>query len=146
MPETRDEPMAAAPAPGLAPAEIALARAGATLALAALAALLTAQTVGTTAAALGAALATAAVVAVVWRRWVLRPEGVSLGRAAAAGVLATLAAVSGAAIAGGAGAAVVVDQEARIALLFSVWIVMPVMVAAAVGLAASTRALARRPR
>ena len=121
--------------PGLA----ARRRSGRTLAapaLAVLAGLLTWQMLGEPATALGAALAAGAVAFAVWGRLVVRPEGISYGRAAGVGFAATFAAFFGAAVLGAAGARVSLDADTFGAAFFALLVVLPVMVAAGVGLAA----------
>lgn len=108
-----------------------------------LAALLAFQLLGSALPALGAFLGAGVVAGLAWGPLATRSETHSLGGAAVTGVLALLAAyVVGGLAAGGAGA--LVDHEAAITLLFSFWIVVPVMVGAAVGLALLARLLATR--
>lgn len=137
------ETEAARPAP-LDPRFAVKARLVAALVLAALAALLAWQILGRPLASLGAFLGAGLVGGLAWGPLVLRPSGIALGGAALTGALALVTAYVGAGVIGAGGARVVTDQEAAIALLFSFWIVLPVMVAAGVGLALATRLLAAR--
>ena len=114
-------------------------RMGAVLAgpvLAALAALLTVQMIGEPLAALGAALGAGAIAFALWGRLVVRSEGTSYGRAAGVGFAATFAAFLGAALLGAATSRVPVDRDAVGAGFFALLVVLPVMVAAGIGLAA----------
>jgi hypothetical protein len=105
-------------------------------ALAALAALLTVQMIGEPLAALGAALGAGLVAFLLWGGAVVRPEGISYGRAAGIGFVATFAAFFGAAVLGAATSRVQAGGEAFAAAFFALAVVLPVMVAASVGLAA----------
>lgn len=107
-----------------------------------LAALLAFQLLGLAAAALGAFVGAGVVAGLGWRPLVMRSPRHSLGGAAIVGGLALAAGYVGAGLLAGGGARVIVDHEAAIALLFSIWIVVPVMVGAAVGLALLARLLA----
>lgn len=139
MAETRTVP----PAP-LDAAFAAKARAAATVGLAVLAAVLCYQILGEPLAALGAFLGSGLVAGLAWGALVIRPTGISLGAAALTGVLALAAGYVGAGLVGAGGSRVVTDRDAAVALLFSFWLVLPVMVAGAVGLAVVTRILAAR--
>ncbi|NLH82094.1 MAG: hypothetical protein GX458_14785 [Phyllobacteriaceae bacterium] len=123
-----------------------LPRGVAALALAVLAAVLCWQLLASTLAAAGAFVAAAVVAFLAWPVLVIRPAGASLGGAAATGALTLLAATVVAGLLLGRGGAVVVDHDTLILLLFSLWIVIPVMVAAAVGLALLDRRLSERDR
>lgn len=123
---------------------LAQSRIGATLALGFFAGLMTWQIIGVPLAALGAALAAAAVCGALWGGFVVRGGGVSLGRAAGLGALVTIAAYLGAAILGGGVMRVLTEEESAVAALFSLWVVMPVMIAVALSLAVLTRAKAGR--
>ena len=105
-------------------------------ALAVLAALLTWQMLGEAPAALGAALGAGILGYALWGQLVVRPEGISYGRAAGIGFAATFAAFFGAAVLGAAGSRVPLDATAFGAAVFALLVVLPVMVAACVGLAA----------
>jgi hypothetical protein len=104
--------------------------------LAVLAALLTFQMIGEPLPALGAAIGAGAVAFFGWAPLVVRPEGISYGRAVGIGFAATFAAFAGAAILGAAASRVVADQAAFNAATFAMAVVLPVMVAVAVALAA----------
>ncbi len=104
-------------------------------AFAVLAGVLALQMLGQPLAALAAGLAAGVVVLALWGRLVVRPEGPSYGRAAGLGIVATFAAVFAAALAG-AGGAPASGREATGVALFALFMALPVMVAAAVGLAA----------
>ena len=104
-------------------------------ALAVAAAVLTLQMLGHPLAALAAALAVGLVVFALWGRLVMRPEGVSYGRAVGLGIAATFAGFSAAALMG-AGGAPATGREAAGVALFALFMALPVMVAAAVALAA----------
>ena len=106
--------------------------------LAALAGLLAYQIVGEPLPALGSALGAGLVVFTLWGRLVVRPDGVSYGRAVGIGFAATFAACFGAAVLGAATSRVAVDQAAFSAGMFAIVVVLPVMIAAAVGAAAAS--------
>lgn len=114
------------------------------LALALLAALLAYQIIGSPRAALGGFVGGGLVAFLAWTPLVLRPAGVSIGGAAAVGALALAAAYVGAGLVAGGGARVLVDHDAVVMLVFTFWIVLPVMVAAAIGLAILPRLVSRR--
>ncbi|MCE1236905.1 MAG: hypothetical protein LWW93_11180 [Hyphomicrobiales bacterium] len=114
------------------------------LALALLAALLAYQIIGSPLAALGGFFGGGLVAFLAWTPLVLRPAGVSIGGAAATGALALAAAYVGAGLVAGGGSRVLVDHDAAVMLVFTFWIVLPVMVAAAIGLAILPRLLGRR--
>ncbi|MDK9697445.1 MAG: hypothetical protein OEL76_13760 [Siculibacillus sp.] len=112
--------------------------------LAALATLLTLQMIGEPLAALGAAAGAGVVGFALWGGLVVRPEGISYGRAAGLGFLATFAAFFGAAVLGAAASRVALDREAFGAAFFAFAVVLPVMVAAAIAVAAVGAVTARR--
>lgn len=103
--------------------------------LALVAAVLTLQMLAQPVAALAAGLAAGVVAVALWGRLVVRPEGPSYGRAVGLGIAATFAAVFAAA-AVGAGGAPASGREATGVALFALFMALPVMVAASVGLAA----------
>jgi len=106
-------------------------------ALGLLAGLLTFQMTAVLPPALGAALAAGLLVFAAWGPLVVREEGASYGRAVGLGFAATFAAFFGAAVFGiGTGAAS--GREAAGVAVFALAMVLPVMVAAAIGLAALT--------
>ena len=107
---------------------------------AALAGLLAFQMLGEPLVALGAALGAGGFAFAIWGGFVVRPEGVSYGRAAGVGMMATVAAFLVAALTGGAASRVVVGAEAAGAAFFAFLVVLPVMIAAGVGLVALMRA------
>jgi len=121
-----------------------LPRVVAALVLGLVSALLAHQILGVPRADLGAFVGGAVVAHLAWGVLVMRPTGASIGGAAATGALALVTAYVGAGLLGGGGARVVVDHDAAIMLLFTFWIVVPVMVAAAIGLAVVDRLLADR--
>ncbi len=94
--------------------------------------------------AVGSGVAAGLVAVLAWPVLVLRPTGASLGGAAATGALSLVAAYVAAGLMLGRGGGVIVDHDALILLLFSFWIVIPVMVAVAVGLALLDRRLCER--
>lgn len=144
QPETsQPEPETERPVP-LEPRFAARARWIATAGLAALAALLAIQILGRPLPALGACVGAALVAGLAWGPLVLRPTGIALGGAALTGVFALAGGYVGAGLVGAGGSPVVTDHESAIALLFSFWIVLPVMVAAAIGIAVATGLVARR--
>lgn len=114
-------------------------RALAGVAFAVLGGLLTFQMLHHAPAALGAAVSAGVVATLLWGRLVVRPGGVAWGGAVAVGFAATFAAFCGAAAFGLGGARVAGDEAAAVAL-FALLMVLPVMLAAAVGVAALTRA------
>ena len=103
--------------------------------LAIVAAVLTLQMLGQPLAALAAGLAAGVIAFALWGGLVVRPAGPSYGRAAGLGIAATFAAVFAAALAG-AGGTPASGREATGVALFALFMALPVMVAAAVGLAA----------
>ena len=105
-------------------------------ALGLLAGILTLQMLHAPLAALAAALAAGLVGVALWGTLVVRPEGVSYGRAAGLGFAVTFAAFAAAALVGGASAGVVDAGEAAGIALFSLFMALPVMIAAAIALAA----------
>ena len=107
-------------------------------ALAVVAAVLAIQMLGQPLAALAAGLAAAGVTFALWGGLVVRAEGPSYGRAAGLGIAATFAAVFAAALTG-AGGAPASGREATGVALFALFMALPVMVAAAVGLAAALK-------
>lgn len=116
----------------------------ASAALACLSALLAFQILGSPRAALGALVAGGLVAHLAWPILAMRPSGPSMGGGAATGALVLASAYVGAGLVGGGGARVIVDHDAAVMLLFTFWIVVPVMVAAGVGLALLARGLASR--
>ncbi len=131
----------------LDPSLVALRRVGrlvATVVLAGVAALLAHQMTGEPLAALGAGLGAAAVTVALWGGFVIRPEGISLGRAVGVGFLATFGAFLGAALAAGTASRVTVGGEAAAAAFFAIMMVLPIMVASALAVAVLTRARSRR--
>lgn len=139
MPETETVPPA-----HLQPGFAAKARGVATVALAVLAAVLALQILGRPLPALGALIGAGLIAGLAWGPMVMRPTGIALGGAALTGFFALAAGYVGAGLTGAGGAPVITDGESAIALLFSFWIVAPVMVAAALGLAVGMRLLAAR--
>jgi len=112
------------------------------LALGGLAGVLSYQLLAAPLAAVAAFVAAGVVAVLAWPVLVPRPTGASLGGAAATGALALVAAyVCAGFLLGGAGAA---DHDSMVLLIFTFWIVVPVMVAAAVGLALLDRRLGER--
>jgi hypothetical protein len=130
--------------PDLPAARRGLPRLVATVVLGLLSALLAFQILGVPRAALGAFVGGAVVAHLAWGVLVMRPAGASIGGAAATGALTLVTAYVGAGLIGGGGARVIVDHEAVVMLIFTFWIVVPVMVAAAIGLAVLDRFLAGR--
>lgn len=129
------------------PSLVALRRVGrlvATAVLAGVAALLAYQMIGEPLAALGAGLGAGAATATLWGGFVIRPEGVSLGRAVGVGFFATFGAFLGAAILAGATSRVTFGGEAVAAASFAMLVVLPMMVATALAVAVLTRAKAAR--
>lgn len=117
-----------------------------TVVLAGLAGLLTLQMIGEPAAAIGAALGAGLFTFVLWGRFVLAATGSPVGGALGTGAIALLAAYVGAALAGASSSHPIDGAEAAVALLFSLWIVTPIFLAAAVGLAVvTTRSRRREP-
>jgi hypothetical protein len=106
--------------------------------LSALAGLLAYQIIGEPLPALGAVLGAGLIVFTLWGRLVVRPDGVSYGRAVGIGLAATFAAFFGAAVLGAATSRVAADQAAFSAGMFAIVVVLPVMVAAAVAAAAAS--------
>ncbi len=110
--------------------------------LAVFAAVLMLQMLGEWPAALGALIGAGLVAGAGWTPLVLRRPSRRLGGAALVGGLALVAAFVGAAIVGGAYSKTVEGTQAGVALLFSLSIVAPAYLAAAVGLAALQARLA----
>jgi len=109
------------------------------VALAVLAGLLALQMTGAPLAGLGAALGAGIVGFTLWGRMVVRPEGISYGRAAGLGFVALFAAFFGAALLGAAVTRPVAGDEAIPVAVFALMVVSPVMIAAAVALAFLSR-------
>jgi hypothetical protein len=105
-------------------------------ALGLLAGLLTLQMLHAPAAAFAAGLAAGLVGVLLWGALVVRPEGVSYGRAAGLAIAATFVAFAAAAMVGGASGGMADAREAAGVALFSLFMALPVMVAAAIALAA----------
>lgn len=138
---SEEEPVVPAAAPqGAKPLPPAVAG----LVLALVAALLAYQIIGSPRAAAGGFVGGGLVAFLAWAPLVLRPTGVSIGGAAATGALALASAYVGAGLVAGGGARVLVDHDAVVMLVFTFWIVLPVMVAAAIGLAVAPRLFSRR--
>lgn len=114
------------------------------LALALVAGLLGWQLLGSPLAAAGAFVAGGVIALLGWGPLVLRPAGASLGGAAAVGTLSLVAAYVAAGLLLGGGGGVIADHQSLVLLIFSFWIVAPVMIAAAVGLALLDRHLSAR--
>lgn len=110
--------------------------------LAAFAAVLMLQLLGEWPAALGALIGAGLVAAAGWSPLVLRRPSRRIGGAALVGGLALIGAFVGAALIGGAYSKTVEGTQAGIALLFSISIVTPAYLAAAIGLAALQARLA----
>lgn len=106
--------------------------------------LLALQVTAVSVAALAAMVVAGVVVLLLWHRLVDRPSGPSLGWAALIGAVAVVAAHVAAAAVVIRTAGTVPDQEAIVAMVFSLWVVAPAVVAAAIGLAAFGRVLAAR--
>lgn len=104
-------------------------------ALAVVGGVLTLQMLGQPLAALVAGLAAGVLVFATWGTLVVRPEGPSYGRAVGLGIAATFVGVTAAALVG-AGGTPASGREAAGVALFALFMALPVMVAAAVGLAA----------
>lgn len=113
-------------------------------ALAAFAAVLMLQMLGEWPAAIGALFGAGLVAAAGWTPLVLRRPSRRIGGAALVGGLALVAAFVGAAIVGGAYSKTAEGTQAGVALLFSMSVVAPAYIAAAVGLAALQARLAGR--
>lgn len=101
-----------------------------------LAGVLTLQMLHAPLAALAAALAAGLVGVALWGTLVVRPEGVSYGRAVGLAFAATFAAFFAAALVGGASGGTADAREATGVALFSLFMALPVMIAAAIALAA----------
>lgn len=91
--------------------------------------------------ALGAGLGAAVVAFASWGPIALKNGTVKLGGAALVGVLAVVAGYVGMALGGGVTSRLVGDTDAGVALLFSVWMVLPICSAFAIGVAVATRLL-----
>ena len=104
-----------------------------------LAGLLTLQMLHAPIAALAAALAAGGLVLLLWGPMVVRPEGVSYGRAVGLGFAATFAAFFAAAAVGSASGGAADAREAAGIALFSLFMALPVMIAATIALAAALK-------
>lgn len=107
-------------------------------ALAVVAGLLALQMLGAPLAALAAALAAGLVAFALWGGLVVRPEGASYGRAVGIGFAATFAAFFAAAVTGVSATPVADGRDAAGIALFALFMALPVMIAAALALAALT--------
>ena len=139
--------MSEQPQPATPPAAIGsgkLPRGVVGLALAVVAGVLSYQLLAAPLAAAAAFVAAGVVAFLAWPVLVVRPTGASLGGAAATGALALLAAYVCAGFLLGRGGGIVADHETMVLLIFTFWIVVPVMIAAAVGLALLDRRLGER--
>lgn len=117
----------------------------AVLALALLTGAIAAHFTGPSRAALGAAAGAALIAAVGWGPMVLRASGPSLAGAGGVGFLALAAAYVGAGLfAGVLGQGVLIVREILISVIFSFWVIAPMVVSLAVAIALATRLLAAR--
>lgn len=137
--QTPDQPTVPPPSPRLA----LVSRVVAVVALAGLCGAIAATLIGTPRAVIGAAGGAGLLAFAAWGPLVLAARGPVLGAAAIAGLLALFGAYVGALVVG-SGASALRDPDALTAVVFSLWIVAPMVVTLAVAVALVTRLLATR--
>jgi len=130
--------------PALSPRCRTISRLAAGVGLGLLGALLSLQMIHEPLSALGAGIGAAAVGFAAWGAIVLKDPALGLGRAALAGALAVIGGYLGMGIVGGGASRIVTDADTGVALLFSLWMVLPIALAFAIAVGVGTRLCANR--